>query len=124
MTDKRQLGKLGEDTALKHLKRCGYQILERNFRNRLGEIDIIARHKDTICFIEVKARRSPVSGLPAESVPLPKQFRLARTALSYLKYKKLLESKARFDVVSILGGFDGEAQIEIFQNAFDMPFVG
>lgn len=73
----KELGKAGEERAALYLKRqCGYRILQRNYRTRLGEIDIIARDCDTIVFVEVKTRRSLCYGYPAEAVAQHKQFKL------------------------------------------------
>jgi putative endonuclease len=83
------LGRAGERQAVKFLKEKGYKILETNFSLKpLGEIDIIARFKNIICFIEVKTRRSLSYGAPYEAVDRRKQFRLSRLALAYLKSKK------------------------------------
>jgi len=117
--DNINFGKSAEDEAADFLKKSGYKILERNYRTNLGEIDIIARDKDTICFIEVKARRSDKFGLPQESVFNHKQKQISRTALLFLKTKNLLDKKARFDVVSVL--CLGETHsINLIKNAFDL----
>jgi len=82
-----QLGQIGEEAAVTFLKQQGYQIVEQNFRNQLGEIDIVAYEGDTICFVEVKTRRSDIFGSPFESVTPAKQRKIAQVALSYLKFK-------------------------------------
>ena len=115
------LGKAGEATALNFLKTKGYRILARNYKTKLGEIDIIAVDKDTVCFVEVKTRTSKRFGLPEEAVCLFKQKQIAKAALSFLKQNKLLHKKARFDVVSIIGASQSEAaQIDLIQNAFEL----
>jgi len=102
MTDKKALGKEGEDKAVLYLKNNGYRIIERNFRNKLGEIDVIARHKDCICFVEVRSRQGGSShGDALESVGPLKQMRLSKLAVSFLKTRDLWGQKARFDVVSV-----------------------
>lgn len=102
MTDKKVLGKEGEERAVLYLKNNGYHIIERNFRNKLGEIDIIARHSDCICFVEVRSRQGGLShGDALESVGPLKQRRLSRLAVSFLKARDLWGQKARFDVVSV-----------------------
>lgn len=116
---RRHLGISGEDLAVEYLQQNGYKILERNFRSRLGEIDIVARDKDTLCFVEVKTRTSIEQGHPFESVSFFKQRKLARMALSYLKYKNFLDSPARFDVIAILFDEKGGKKIELIQNAFE-----
>ncbi|MDP2940785.1 MAG: YraN family protein [Candidatus Omnitrophota bacterium] len=113
------LGKKGEDIALGFLKKNGYSIIQRNYRTKLGEIDIIAKDKDTLCFIEVKSRSSCGHGLPQESVFKLKQGQISKAALAYLKEKNLLDKRARFDVVSVLYA-DGETRIEIIKNAFEL----
>jgi putative endonuclease len=96
------MGADGEEKAAVYLKANGYQILARNFRNRLGEIDIVAREKDVICFVEVRTRRASGSHEEAlRSIDAAKQYKLSQMALLFLKERDLLEKKARFDVVSV-----------------------
>lgn len=112
-------GRAGEKLAAELLKKSGYKIIAANYRNKFGEIDIIARDKDTIAFVEVKARSSDKYGLPAEALSAFKQRQIAKTALGYLKEKRLLDKKARFDLVSVL--YSGEQpQIQILKNAFEL----
>lgn len=111
------LGETGEDLAANTLKKQGYKILERNYRTPLGEIDLIARHRGAVVFIEVKTRTSDRFGAGQESVHHAKQARLRKLADYYLKQKRLGEVDVRFDVVGILWQ-EGEPQIEIIQNAF------
>lgn len=113
------VGKTGEEVAVDFLKKYGYKILERNFRTGLGELDIIARDKNTICFVEVRTRTSSDKGSGLESITRTKQYRLSRLALSYLKSNRLLNRRARFDIVSIL--LDGRnRKIEFLKNAFEL----
>lgn len=105
--------------ALEFLKNKDYKILERNFRTILGELDIIAKDKETICFIEVKTRTSDKFGLPQESVNRLKQRKMSQSAMIYLKDKNLLEKPARFDVVSILNP-QQDAKIDLIQDAFEI----
>lgn len=114
-----QLGQIGEEAAVTFLKRQGYKIIEQNFRNQLGEIDIIAADGDVLCFIEVKTRNSDLFGSPFESVTVAKQRKITRVALSYLKYKGKSNAKARFDVIAILVNGEECQSIEIIKNAFD-----
>ncbi|MDD5291790.1 MAG: YraN family protein [Candidatus Omnitrophica bacterium] len=113
-----ELGKEGEEKAANFLRKKGYGILERNYKNKIGEIDIIAKDKDTICFIEVKARTSLKFGLPEEAVTFSKQKKLNRIALGYLKHYNLLEAPARFDIVSVMFNSDNKAQISLIKDAF------
>lgn len=94
-------GNKGEDLACDFLKRSGYKILERNFRIRGGEIDIIARDKDELVFIEVKARYSHKYGLPIESITPWKIKFLLKTAKFYLQKIKWGNGPYRLDVVTI-----------------------
>jgi putative endonuclease len=112
-------GKIGEVAAAAFLQRQGYQILERNFRNALGEIDIIALDGDTICFVEVKTRRSDAFGSPLESVTPAKRKKLVRVAQSYLKLNKNSEAKARFDVIAVFCEGARCRQVEVVKNAFE-----
>lgn len=118
---KKELGQKGEELALRFLKKNGYRILERNYVCKMGEVDIIAREKDTFAFIEVKTRRSTAFGPPQLAVNPAKQMQLSKVALHFLKEKRLEEAKARFDVVAILLGSKGE-EIELIKDAFDSQY--
>ncbi len=113
------LGKKGEEAAVGLLKDNGYKILLKNYKTKLGEIDIIASDKDTVCFIEVKTRQSDRFGLPAEAVSGSKQRQISKAALVFLKERKLLDKKARFDVVSILYLKD-KPRLDLIKNAFEL----
>jgi putative endonuclease len=113
------LGKSGEELAVALLEGNGYKILTRNYKTKLGEIDIIARDKDTICFVEVKTRHSDKHGLPQESVQGTKQRQISKTALMYLKENNLLDKKARFDVVSIRY-CESTYKLELIKDAFEL----
>ena len=113
------LGESGEEAACALLKKNGYKILVRNYKNKLGEIDIIAYDGDTICFIEVKSRRTDKFGLPQEAIFAPKQRKISRVALSYLKENNLFEKKARFDVISVI--YSGDMpRLDLIKNAFEL----
>ncbi len=114
-----ELGESGEQLAVEFLSSKGYKILERNFKSKLGEIDIVAKDKKTICFIEVKTRSNLEKGLPQESITMRKQHQISKTALSYLKFKGLINSKARFDVVSIIKSGEAAPSIDLIKNAFE-----
>jgi len=120
------LGRAGEDEAVGFLKKKGYVIVERNVRSRQGEIDIVARHRDTVCFVEVRSRSGVAThALPLESVDARKQRRLAGLAMAYLKRRGWLDRKARFDVVSVVVE-EGRPRVALVQNAFllsDIPFL-
>lgn len=111
------LGKTGEDLAIKYLKSNKFKILDRNFRCSLGELDIVAREKDTIIFIEVKTRRSADIVEPFESVGRKKQEKIRALAEFYLQEKNCADFEVRFDVISIVSD-DRENRFEHIKNAF------
>ncbi len=114
-----EFGKAAEDAATEFLKAKGYRILERNYKNKFGEIDIIAKQEGVICFIEVKARHSLNLGFPQEAVTSGKQRQISRVAVNYLKSKKLLERPARFDVLALLY-VNNQPQISLITDAFEL----
>jgi putative endonuclease len=116
-----QFGAKSENLAAWYLKENGYKIIEQNYRSRMGEIDIIARDKKTIVFVEVKSRRSIRFGSPKWAVTPQKQRKISMVALYYLKTTNQIDAKARFDVVSITANRD-ESQIEIVKNAFELAY--
>lgn len=113
-----QFGKSSEAIAVKHLKKQKYKLLAQNYRTKFGEIDIIAKDKGTLVFVEVKARKSDQFGHPKGAVTYQKQKKIVRVALHYLKETGQSDVKARFDVVSILVK-NGKPEIEIIKNAFE-----
>ena len=113
------LGKLGEKLAVDFLQSQGYRIWHKNYRTKLGEVDIIAQDKDTVSFIEVKTRSSESKGTAQEAISARKQRAMAKAALVFLKDKNLLDRRARFDVVSIMYT-DGEPCVEILKDAFEL----
>ena len=122
MTQERlSLGKKGEDLAIAQLRAMKYKIIERNFKCALGEIDIIAREKDTLVFVEVKTRRTRDFGGPAAAVNARKQRQLSKVALTYLNLKKLAQIPARFDVVAV-ELIPPAPRIEVLRNAFDLLY--
>ena len=119
---KKELGKKGEGLALRYLKKQGYRIIETNYVCKMGEMDIIAKEKDTLAFIEVKTRTSTAFGLPQSAVNPTKQRQLSKVALHFLKEKQLEDAKARFDVVAILLGPTKE-DIDLIKDAFDLRWM-
>ena len=119
---KKELGKKGEELALRYLKKQGYRIIETNYVCKMGEMDIIAKEKDTLAFIEVKTRTSTAFGPPQSAVNPTKQRQLSKVALHFLKEKQLEDAKARFDVVAILLGPKKE-EIELIKDAFDLRWM-
>ncbi|MBF0230929.1 MAG: YraN family protein [Desulfamplus sp.] len=123
-----KFGQQAEESVAMFLENQGYKILERNYRTRWAEIDIIASCKstpngqdilsiDTLVFIEVKARNSTRYGLPAEAVSLSKQKKIISAALHYIREKKVVDTRIRFDVMTLLFQ-NGKYQMEIIPNAF------
>ncbi len=109
---KTDIGKNYEEVAVKYLKKSGYKIIEQNYRLKVGEIDIIAKDKKTLVFVEVKYRQSKEFGTPSEFVTVQKQNKIIKTALLYLKQNNI-ESDFRFDVISICND-----ETEHIKNAF------
>jgi putative endonuclease len=117
------LGNYGESLARKYLQDQGYRILEENFRNKLGEIDLIVQDGKTICFVEVKTRQFLGQGQPYEAVNPWKIRKLSQMAISYLKYKyNSLEILSRFDVISIIQDKTSSPIIQHIKNAFDSVY--
>jgi putative endonuclease len=114
------IGQRGERAAADFLQQHGFRILEHNYRNHVGEIDLIAEHDSTLVFVEVKTRSSMSHGQPSDAVHQDKQRRLVRVALVYLKRHGWLERSSRFDVVDIVwADRDAAPQIRHYVNAFD-----
>jgi len=113
-----KLGQRGEDLAASYLKKKGYKIIHRNFKTMIGEIDIIARDRDDLVFIEVKTRESLEYGQPFESVNRNKRRKIANVAMLYLKKLKDIPH-CRFDVVSVYYK-EGRPEFDLIQYAFEM----
>jgi len=117
---RRLFGDRGENAAARFLKKQGYRILARQSRSRIGELDLITRDSDgTIVFVEVKTRSSHAAGHPAEAVNFEKQKQITRAALAWLKQNRLLEHRARFDVIAITWRAGENPLIEHFVHAFE-----
>lgn len=118
MTEERlALGRWGEEAASGFLQRCGYRIVVRNLRTPVGEIDIIARNRGVLLFVEVKTRRSAAFGVPAEAVGPVKQRQIVRAAQWYLAdHPSRLQP--RFDVIAVMPDVTGEPCFEHIENAF------
>lgn len=115
------LGQRGEELACRFLKEKGYKLLERNYRCRAGEIDIVAMQGNDLIFVEVKARSSRVFGDPVEAVTPRKQRQISKAALCYLEKHRYCGA-ARFDVVAILMHSRNAPEIELVQNAFELNY--
>lgn len=99
---KSKTGVIGESLAVSYLYSHHYHILERNFRAGYGEIDIVARERDTIVFVEVKTRANTLYGTPEDSVSAQKLFQVAKTAEMYMHTHPHPNSSMRIDVIAIM----------------------
>ena len=115
--DKQSVGKYGEDLVCEYLKKNGYKILERNFRFRLGEIDIIAAKKGYTAFVEVKTRNSDTYGSPGEAVGVRKQKSIILAAQQYISENGNADGSYSFDVAEVMIKV-GIPTIHYIQNAF------
>lgn len=106
-------GDIGEIETANFLKKKGYKILATNYRNKLGEIDLIAMDKSVLVFVEVKRRSTLSFGRPIEAVDFRKQQKIRRVAEMYLIYNHKPYANVRFDVIEILGD-----EINHVENAF------
>jgi putative endonuclease len=121
MSDNHQdLGKIGETIASNYLEKNGYTILAKNYRRKFGEIDIIARERDYLVFIEVKTRATASHGHPLEAVTFKKQKQISKVAQCYLAENNLFDTAARFDVVSVTLTQNKQVNVEVVSNAFDL----
>lgn len=113
----RGAGDWGEDLALRYLEERGYAVIERNYRTRYGEIDLIARQGDALVFVEVKLRRGRGYGDPLEAVIPRKQQAIRSMAEQYLAERDPEYDELRFDVIGILAG-GGPPEITHLEDAF------
>ena len=115
---RRQVGDRGERLAADYLRARGYDIIERNFRCREGEIDIVARQGETLVFVEVRTRRGRDFGTPEESISSLKQQRLVSLAEAYVQAHDQPNETWRIDVVAVELGPNGEvSRLEHIENA-------
>ena len=113
--NRRKEGAYYENLVAEYLKTLGYEILEKNYRCRIGEIDLIAKEGETLVFVEVKYRRNDKMGDPKEAVNRKKQKKISMTASYYLMREcGRMDIPCRFDVAAVLG-----EQIEVVKNAFE-----
>ncbi len=115
----KKLGNAGENIAVNFLENHGYKILEKNFRIRAAEIDIIAEKDNTIIFVEVKTRSNIRKGTPAEAVNLRKQKKIIEAASVFLQDEKYFDKACRFDVIEIIS--EGKFfKVNHIENAFEV----
>ncbi|MDR1559044.1 MAG: YraN family protein [Clostridiales bacterium] len=117
MDNKVEIGAYGQKLAEDYLTANGFGVMERNFRCRSGEIDIIARDGEYIAFVEVKYRRGLAHGYPREAVGYYKQRHIRHVAQYYIMYKRLNNQDFRFDVLEIID-LAGKPEITLIKNAF------
>lgn len=119
MKDSRFLGRSGEDKAAEYLVRKGYSIIDRNYKSRFGEIDIIAANKQYIVFVEVKARKNSDNGEAREFVNYSKQNRIRNTALMWLASNDTA-LQPRFDVIELYTSASFlQKKLNHIENAFE-----
>ena len=119
-TARQILGARGEKAAAKYLRRHGYKILLKNFRSGKAEVDIVARHKDWLVFVEVKTRETEQFGAPSEAVDRDKQRNLSKGALDYLRMLGNPRIHFRFDIVEVLLHDGAVKEVRHLPNSFPM----
>ena len=113
---RQELGRIAEDHAARYLRSKGYRIVERNYRTPRGEIDIIAEHRDSLVFVEVKSRTSTEDFDPRDSVTPGKQHHIMLAAAAYLRNR---DRVTRFDVVEVAITPEGRVEkIDVIEGAF------
>lgn len=116
----KETGDAAEDQARSHLEGAGLRVVEKNYRCRRGEIDLIMQQGNTLVFVEVRYRRNAHFGSAAESVTATKQQRIITAASHYLACSKQTNAACRFDVVAISG--EGRQQLEWIKDAFQTEY--
>jgi len=126
-TQRQIVGARGEKAAARYLRRKGYKILLKNFRSGKAEVDIVARHKDWLVFVEVKTRETEEFGAPSEAVQRDKQRNLSKAAVDYLRLLGNPRIHFRFDIVEVVQrkGVRRPDDIRLIENAFDLsePYI-
>jgi putative endonuclease len=119
---KGRVGRIGEDLAVKFLRREGMKVLRRNFRGpKGGEVDVVCREGDVLAFVEVKTRTTLDFGRPAVAVNKGKQRLITRGAMAWMRMLDYPDINFRFDIVEVLAS-DGEVpEMNLIRNAFTMP---
>lgn len=117
MEPTRKTGNAGEQAVAAHLEKQGFTILECNYTQSFGEIDLIARKDDVLSFVEVKTRRNPLFDM-AELISYPKQKRIIQTALTYCAVNRIDNMVYRFDVAMVIQTGNNQYDISIIENAF------
>jgi putative endonuclease len=113
---RRRLGIAGEDAVATWYEAAGYRVVDRNWRCRDGELDLVVMRGDTLAFCEVKTRSSTRFGAPVEAVTPTKQRRLRVLAARWLADHNTRRRELRFDVASVIRGADGQLAIEVLEG--------
>ena len=119
-SDSHLFGKAAELAAEEHLCRKGYRILDRNVRYPNGELDIVARDRETVVFVEVKARRSEEFGGASYAVSRQKERKLIQLAAQYVGQHHLQDCPCRFDVILLQGRAYSSCTLDHIENAFEV----
>lgn len=117
--DRTEVGRRGEDAAVAYLERAGMRVVDRNWRDGRGELDIVAIDGDTLVICEVKTRVTVAQGTPEEAVSPAKRRRLVRLAVSYITAQGLEPCPTRFDVVTVRVIADDRALLRHYRAAFE-----
>lgn len=118
------IGKSAEKAACVYLKKNGYKLLKTNYRSKFGEIDIIAKDKDVLCFIEVKYRKNTDFGFPEDFVHNKKQKKIIKTAFDYIMKNRLDDINLRFDIVTVLTDEKKNFKFKLIKNGFEANNAG
>lgn len=122
--ERKETGIIGENIACSYLKKKGYKIIERNFRTTFGEIDIIAKLKGIMIFVEVKTRLTSSLGPPYLAITKAKQAHIIKNALVYLMAKEITEVKWRIDIVSVKLNHECKIEnIDLIENAVEDSYI-
>lgn len=119
LSSNREIGQKGESLAVDYLKSQRYKILEQNVRSPFGEIDIVAKDKKTLVFVEVKTRRSRQYGPPEESITYAKKTKLMHLGEWYLAVHRIKGKPVRFDVLAIELFDEEKINFRLIRNALD-----
>jgi putative endonuclease len=111
-------GRRSEIEAIDYLRSLGYRIVTTGYRDKTGEIDVIAREGDVLVFVEVKARQNPEP--PEDAVGFQKQQRMIRAAKAYIAKHHLQDEQYRFDILAITVLPGSKAQFRLLRDAFNM----
>jgi len=118
---RQELGQRGEECAAAFLERKGYRIAARNYRAKVGEIDIIAwQDRETLVFVEVKTRQGCLFGTPAQAVNAHKRKKIILTATQYLRQRRLGDCFCRFDVIEVYAMPTAPWRVRHYEGAFEM----